>query len=76
MPIRTNEFQQIVKYIYSQIVPAGGRVVESALVYEGDGGTQREIDILIEHSIAGHNLKIAVECRDRYRSYARKLVTA
>jgi hypothetical protein len=32
MPKRTNEFQQIVAYIYSQIVPAGGRVTESAFL--------------------------------------------
>jgi Restriction endonuclease len=54
--------RSIVKYLYSQITPAGGRVTESALLQESGGGAQREVDILIEHKIAGHDLKIAVEC--------------
>jgi hypothetical protein len=67
MPKRTNEFQQIVAYIYSQIAPADGRVTESAFLQEDGTGDQREVDVLIEHKIAGHDLKIAVECRDHTR---------
>jgi hypothetical protein len=67
MPKRTNEFQQVVTYIYSQIVPRGGRVTESALLQESGDGAQREIDILIEYALVGHDLRIAVECRDRGR---------
>jgi hypothetical protein len=63
MPKRTNEYQRLVAYIYEQIAPAGGRVTESALLQEPGGGVQREVDILIEHEVAGHDLKIAVECR-------------
>jgi hypothetical protein len=67
MPKRSNEFQRIVKYIYSQVGPAGGRVTESALLREDGTGEQREVDVLIEHKIAGHDIKIAVECRDHTR---------
>jgi len=67
MPKRTNEFQRIVAYIYSQIVPAGGRVTESAFLREDGTGEPREVDVLIEHNIAGHDIKIAVECRDYTR---------
>ena len=67
MPKRTNEFQQIVAYIYSQIVPAGGGVEESAFLREDGTGEPREVDILIGHNIVGHNIKIAVECRDYTR---------
>jgi hypothetical protein len=67
MPKRTNEFQRLVGYIYSQIVPAGGRVTECAFLQETGGGAQREVDILVEHKVAGHDLKIAVECRDQGR---------
>jgi hypothetical protein len=67
MPKRTNTFQQVVKYIYSQIVPAGGRVTESAMLEESAGGSKREVDVLIEYTVAGHNLRIAVECRDHGR---------
>lgn len=64
MPKRTNEFQQIVALIYSQIAPVGGRVTESALLREDGTGTEREVDVLVAHKIAGHEIKIAVECRD------------
>jgi hypothetical protein len=67
MPKRTNRFQRIVKYIYAQVTPAGGKVTESAMLPETGTGTLREIDILIEHSIAGHKVQIAVECRARGR---------
>ena len=67
MPKRTNEFQQIVAYIYSQIVPAGGRVTESAFLREDGEGDPREVDVLVEHAIVGHDIKIAVECRDYTR---------
>jgi hypothetical protein len=67
MPKRTNEFQQIVAYIYSQVAPAGGRVTESAFLREGGTGEPREVDVLIEHKVAGHDIKIAVECRDHTR---------
>jgi hypothetical protein len=67
MPKRTNEFQRIVAYIYSQIVPAGGRVTESAFLQEDGTGEPREVDVLIQYDIAGHNMNIAVECRDYTR---------
>jgi hypothetical protein len=68
MPKRTNEFQQIVGYIYSQIAPAGGRVTESAFLPEdGNLGEPREVDVLIEYNLAGHDIKVAVECRDHTR---------
>jgi hypothetical protein len=67
MPKRTNEFQQMVTSIYSQIVPAGGRVTESAFLRENGTGAEREVDVLIEHNVAGHDIKIAVECRDHGR---------
>ena len=68
MPKRTNRFQQIVKYIYEQVTPAGGKVTKSAMLPETATGTLREIDILVEHSIAGHKIQIAVECRARRRA--------
>jgi hypothetical protein len=67
MPKRTNRFQRIVKYIYEQVTPAGGKVTESAMLPETGTGTLREIDILVEHSIAGHKVEIAIECRARGR---------
>jgi hypothetical protein len=67
MPKRTNEFQNLVEYIYSRVTPIGGKVTECAELVEDGSSTKREIDILIEYKIAGIELKIAVECRDRSR---------
>lgn len=67
MPKRTNDFQTLIKFIYDRITPAGGTVIESAMIYDKDSKTLREVDILIEHTISGHTIKIAVECRDRSR---------
>lgn len=67
MPKRTNEFQQLIHYIYSQLVPEGATVTESALLKERNSDSEREVDILIEHEIAGTKFRIAVECRDRSR---------
>ena len=69
MPKRSNEFQRLVKYIYEQITPAGGRVRESAMLPEPQFG-DREVDILVEQTVAGHEIRISVECRDRGRKGA------
>jgi len=68
VPKRTNPFQQLIYYIYDQMVPEGAAVIESALVKERDSDSKREVDILMEHEVAGTKLRIAVECRDRSRS--------
>jgi hypothetical protein len=67
MPKRTNDFQSLIKFIYDRITPEGGTVTESAMVFDNDSKTLREVDILIEHKISDHTIKIAVECRDRSR---------
>ena len=65
MPRRTNTFQQMIRYIYEKMVAKGGRVTESALIRERDGGTEREIDVLLEQDVAGIPVRIALECRRR-----------
>jgi len=67
MPKRTNDFQQLIHYIYSQIVPEGAIVTESMLLKERNSSAKREVDILIEYELAGTKLRIAIECRDRSR---------
>jgi hypothetical protein len=64
---RSNEFQKLVHYIYSKI-SAPFKASESAMVRENGTGVEREIDILIEGAIAGIEVRIAVECRDRSRT--------
>jgi hypothetical protein len=67
MPKRTNEFQQLIFTIYDQIAAADATVTESAMVFDRDAKTLREVDILVEWRYAHHNIKLAIECRDRAR---------
>lgn len=67
MPKRSNEFQQLVKEIYSQLGSTGATVTESVLIGENASGANREIDILIEQEVAGVRIRIGVECRDHRR---------
>jgi hypothetical protein len=65
VPKRTNAFQQLIVFIYQHVKAAGGSVSESALVFDRSAEINREVDILIESEVAGHKIKIAVECRGR-----------
>jgi len=67
MPKRSNDFQNLVTFIYEKISPLGGSVTESGMVLDVDAKSEREVDILIECNVAGHKIKIAIECRDRGR---------
>lgn len=67
MPKRSNDFQRLVKIIHDAISKVeGATVIESAMLPEPDG-TLREIDILLERSIADVPVRLAIECRDRTR---------
>jgi hypothetical protein len=67
MPKRTNDFQELIATIYEQITPQGGKVSESAMVFDRDTKTLREVDILLEYRYAHHDFKMVIECRDRSR---------
>ena len=67
MPKRSNDFQELIKTIYEQIVPDGGSVTESGMVLDKEAGILREVDILVEYKYAGHEFRFIVECRDRSR---------
>ncbi len=67
MPKRTNDFQNLIAHIYEQLRPTDAQVTESAMVRDQETGELREVDILIEYMVAGHPMKIGVECRDRSR---------
>jgi hypothetical protein len=67
MPVRSNEFQQLIHHIHSQMASKDALVTESTLLKERDSDAKREVDILIEDEVAGVKVRIAVECRDRSR---------
>jgi hypothetical protein len=62
MPKRTNEFQKLV-YLVKKHSATGSTVTESKLLTDSTG-YQREVDIRIEHSIAGFPVTISIECCD------------
>lgn len=68
MPPRSNEFQRLVKLIYEQIKPEGASVRESAMLRERGSVVEREVDVLVETTIADVTIRLAVECRDRSRA--------
>jgi hypothetical protein len=67
MPKRTNDFQELITTVYERIIPDGGKVTESGMVFDKDARILREVDILIEYRYAHHDFKLVIECRDRSR---------
>lgn len=67
MPKRTNDFQRLVKRIHAALAGTEAEVEESALVKEKNSSAQREVDVLITTTVAGHKIRVAVECRDHNR---------
>jgi len=76
MPKRTNDFQKLIKFIYDRISPEGGKVTESEMVFDKKAKILREVDILVNQEVAGHEIRIVVECRDRSRSESVEWVDA
>lgn len=64
MSKQTNEFQQLVLRIYAALAGTAATVEESVLLKEKNSDAKREVDVLVTTSVAGHPLKVAVECRD------------
>jgi len=66
MPARTNPFQELITFLERCAAPAGAVVTASAMRRDVDGD-EVEVDILVEHHISGHPVRIAVEARDHKR---------
>jgi hypothetical protein len=62
MPARTNDYQKLVKTINHHLAPANAKITESAMLYDPEAETDREIDILVESKILNCDLKIGIEC--------------
>lgn len=65
MPQRTNDFQKLVKIINSHLAPSGAKITESAMLYDNDAETNREVDILVEAECLNCEIKIGIECNAR-----------
>jgi Restriction endonuclease len=66
LPKRTNPFQELIGFLERTLTAVGVRVVESAIVKDADG-IEREIDVLVNGSVSGHAVSIAIECRHQAR---------
>lgn len=53
--------------MYQHLSPIGAKVTESNLVHDSVTQALREADITVEMEIAGHQVLMAIECRDRRR---------
>lgn len=67
MPKRTNHYQKLVKIITRHLEGESVKITESALLYDHEAETYREIDILIEATLSTFDLKIGIECKDESR---------
>src|SRR5262245_49410165 len=74
MPNRSNPFQGLMQYIYSQLAPTGAIVKESENLEERESEQPREGDIYIEHEIAGTKIRMVVECRDHTRKNTKEWI--
>ena len=67
MPPRTNDFQKLVKIINQHLAPAGAKITESAMLYDSEAGTEREVDILVEAELLDCVMKLGIECTAKKR---------
>jgi hypothetical protein len=66
MPKRTNDFQRLIAML-AELLGEGAVVEESRMLTELDSDHQREVDVCIEGTFAGHHTLIGIECRDHDR---------
>jgi hypothetical protein len=66
MPARTNPFQRLV-YLLKTHAAAGATVTESKMLVDLVTGVEREVDVWVEATVSGQQVRIAVECRDHGR---------
>lgn len=66
MPKRTNEFQQLVLLLQSQLSDAA-LVTESAMLTDLVHGDQVEVDVLVESEVSGIKVSVGFECTARSR---------
>ena len=66
MPKRTNEFQKLVYYFKKHTIK-NVTITESKELDDKHTGNKREVDIVLETNVGGHQVIISIECVDRSR---------
>ncbi len=74
MPRRTNPFQRLISRLEQALAGPSDRVLESAELEEYPDSSLREVDTLIEGHVAGHPVRVAVECRDHARPQGKEWI--
>ena len=65
-PAKSNEFQRLVYFI--QLHLAGdSTVTESDMLIDSHTGRPREVDVTVRGTVAGREILLSIECRDRKR---------
>lgn len=65
MPARTNEFQKLVTVINRHLGGDDVKITESAMLYDKEAETDREVDILVETTVINRQIKMGIECTAR-----------
>ena len=68
MPKRSNDFQRLIALVEKLAASPTARVIESSELEEHPESSLREVDVLIEDSINGYPVTLAIECRDHDRA--------
>jgi hypothetical protein len=63
MPKRTNPFQTVI-FLIQKNIAGQASVTQSAELTDLVTGRKREVDVVIEAIVAGHTIRIGLECRD------------
>lgn len=66
MPPRSNDYQRVVYFIQKHLA-ADAEVTESAMLNDRRTGQPREVDVLVQGTMHGIPVAIAIEVRDRAR---------
>lgn len=66
MPARSNDFQRVIYYVRQHIAP-DAVVRESVMLTDKTTGEPREVDVLVEGTMGGERIAIAIEVRDHAR---------
>ena len=66
MPKRSNDFQRLITML-TRLLGEHAVVEESKMLTDLVSGEQREVDIYAEGILAGHAVRIGIECRDHKR---------
>jgi hypothetical protein len=66
MPKRSNEFQKLV-YLVRVNLAEGATITESAMLQDLLTGKKREVDVCVEGTVGGQQVRVCIECRAHAR---------